>query len=171
AAPVAHHSGTAVPGGQGHRGEGGAGPRERGAGTDRSRQGRIRRPPMRDRYGSARRAGASWGAGPGRVSAGVRPFGVGGSAPAPPPADSGRVTHAQLRAAAASDPVAFRAFWKIYGMTCLPDEVYTDPHVVACTRQAIRRQEGGPTVPQPAREILLAALGSNGQSSWRLPCR
>jgi hypothetical protein len=88
---------------------------------------------------------------------------------AAPPADSGRVTYAQLRAAAASDPVAFRAFWKIYGMTCLPDEVYADPHLVARTRQAIRQQTSGPPVPQPAREILLAALGSNGQSSWRLP--
>jgi len=55
--------------------------------------------------------------------------------PAPPPADSGRITYAQLRVAAASDPAAFRAFWKIYGMTCLPDEVYTDPHLVARTRR------------------------------------
>jgi len=124
---------------------------------------------MRDRYGSARRAEASWCASQCWYSSVVRHSVFGAPEPAPPPADSGRVTHAQLRAAAASDPVAFRAFWKIYGMTCLPDEVYTDPHVVACTRQAIRRQEGGPTVPQPAREILLAALGSNGQSSWRLP--
>jgi 2-polyprenyl-6-methoxyphenol hydroxylase-like FAD-dependent oxidoreductase len=71
--------------------------------------------------------------------------------PAAPPADSGRVTYAQLRAAAASDPVAFRAFWKIYGMTCLPDEVYADPHLAACTRQAIRQQSSGPQVPLPAR--------------------
>jgi hypothetical protein len=89
--------------------------------------------------------------------------------PAPPPADSGRITYAQLRVAAASDPAAFRAFWKIYGMTCLPDEVYTDPHLVACTRRAARQQSGGPPVPEPPREMLLAALGGNGQSSWGRP--
>jgi hypothetical protein len=54
-------------------------------------------------------------------------------------------------------------------MTCPPDEVYSDANVVACTRQAIGQQGGGPPVPQPAREILLAALGGNGQSSLRLP--
>jgi hypothetical protein len=73
----------------------------------------------------------------------------------------------QLCMAASSDPVAFRAFWKIYGMTCLPDEVYTDPHVVACTRRATRHQRSAPPVPEPARERLLAAL--NGQSSWGRP--
>lgn len=87
--------------------------------------------------------------------------------PAPPATDPGRVTYAELRSAASSDPVAFRAFWQIYGMTCLPDEVYTDPRVVACTRSAIRDQRGGAPVPQPARERLLAAL--NGQSSRGRP--
>ena len=89
--------------------------------------------------------------------------------PARPPAGSGRITHAELRAAAAADPVAFRAFWKIYGMTCVPDEVYTDPHVVACTRSAVRQHSGAPPVPGPSREMVLAALGGNGQSSWGRP--
>ena len=89
--------------------------------------------------------------------------------PARPPAGSGRITYAELRAAAAADPVAFRAFWKIYGMTCVPDEVYTDPHVVACTRRAAREQSGAPPVPEPPREMVLAALGGNGQSSWGRP--
>ena len=36
----------------------------------------------------------------------------GAPSPAPPPEPRDRVTYAQLRTAAASDPVAFRAFWK-----------------------------------------------------------
>ena len=89
--------------------------------------------------------------------------------PALPPGDSGRITYAQLRAAAAADPVAFRAFWMIYGMTCVPDEVYTDPHVVACTRRAARQDSGAAPVPEPPREMVLAALGGNVQSSWGRP--
>lgn len=54
-------------------------------------------------------------------------------------------------------------------MTCLPDEVYTDPHVVACTRWAAREHGGAPSVPEPPREMVLAALGGNGQSSWGRP--
>ena len=82
-------------------------------------------------------------------------------APAPDhgPADSARVTHAQLRAAAAFDATAFRAFWKIMGMLCLPVEVYTDPQVVARTREVLEHRGVGPPVAQPTREVLLAALG------------
>jgi hypothetical protein len=57
-------------------------------------------------------------------------------------------------------------------MTCLPDEVYTDPHVVACTRRAARGHGGAPPVPEPPREMremVLAALGGNGQNSWGRP--
>jgi hypothetical protein len=78
-------------------------------------------------------------------------------APAPPAAD-GRVSYPQLRAAASYDPVAFRAFWTINGMICPPEEVYTDPLVVACTRAALSRHGSGPPVAQPTRQQLLAAL-------------
>jgi hypothetical protein len=57
------------------------------------------------------------------------------------------------------DPVAFRAFWTINGMLCPPEEVYTDPHVVACTREALSRAAGSPAA-QPTRQQLLAALSS-----------
>ncbi len=78
--------------------------------------------------------------------------------PPPPPVIPGRVSYAQLRAAASFDPAAFRAFWKIMGMTCPPDQVYADPQVVARTREAIRRPGTGPPVAQPTRGQLLAAL-------------
>ncbi len=78
---------------------------------------------------------------------------------APPPEAPGRVGYPQLRVAACYDPVAFRAFWKINGMTCPPEEVYTDPHVVACTRDALSQHGSGPPADQPTREQLLAALG------------
>ncbi len=81
---------------------------------------------------------------------------------APPPEQapvvSERVSYAQLRTAASFDPAAFRAFWKIMGMICSPEEVYTDPHVVACTLEVLRRRGSGPTMAQPTRELLLAAL-------------
>jgi hypothetical protein len=49
-------------------------------------------------------------------------------APPPPPSETpGRVTYPQLRVAASYDPTAFRAFWKINGMVCPPEQVYTDP--------------------------------------------
>jgi hypothetical protein len=91
-------------------------------------------------------------------------FGAPAPAPAPAPdadaarAGPGRVTFAQLRTAARSDPVAFRAFWKIMGMIGLPDEVYADPDVVAATRKVLRHRRGGPPMAQPTREQLLAAL-------------
>ncbi len=67
----------------------------------------------------------------------------------PPPATEDRVSYPQLRVAACYDPVAFRAFWKINGMICPPEEVYTDPHVIACTREAISQHGSGPPVAQP----------------------
>jgi 2-polyprenyl-6-methoxyphenol hydroxylase-like FAD-dependent oxidoreductase len=75
-----------------------------------------------------------------------------------PPAAADRVSYPQLRVAGCYDPVAFRAFWKINGMVCPPDEVYTDPHVVACTREVLGRYGSGPPVVQPTRAQLLAAL-------------
>jgi hypothetical protein len=80
--------------------------------------------------------------------------------PVPPSAEPRRVSYAQLRAAALTDPVVFRAFWKIYAMTCLPEDVYTDPQVVACTRQALRQDGSGPPAAAPSRESVLAALAS-----------
>jgi hypothetical protein len=80
-------------------------------------------------------------------------------APAPRPAAAAdRVSYPQLRAAGCYDPVAFRAFWTINGMLCPPEEVYTDPYVVACTREALSRADGRPSAAQPTREQLLAAL-------------
>jgi hypothetical protein len=73
------------------------------------------------------------------------------------PETPGRVSYPQLRVAASYDPAAFRAFWKINGMVCPPEQVYTDPDVVACTRETLR-QHGGPPAAQPTRTQLLAAL-------------
>jgi hypothetical protein len=64
----------------------------------------------------------------------------------------------QLRAAASYHPTAFRAFWQINGMVCPPEGVYTDPHVIACARQALSQHGSGPPVAQPTRDQLLAAL-------------
>lgn len=79
-------------------------------------------------------------------------------APDPPPAVSDRVTYAQLRTAALFDPAAFRAFWQIWGMVRRPDKVYTDADVVARTQEILRHHGSGPSMAQPTREQLLAAL-------------
>ena len=70
----------------------------------------------------------------------------------------GRVTYSQLRVAASYDPAAFRAFWKINGMACPPDDLYTDPYVVANTRETLRRHGAAPPVAKPTRKQLLTAL-------------
>ena len=80
--------------------------------------------------------------------------------PALPPAISDRVTFAQLRTAALFDPAAFRAFWKIMGMISRPDDVYRDPDIVARTREVLHHHGSGPSMAQPTREQLLAALAS-----------
>ena len=79
-------------------------------------------------------------------------------APDPPPVMPDRVTYAQLRAAALFDPTAFRALWSLFGMIRHPDEVYTDPQVVASTHEAVRHHGSGPALAQPSRAQLLAAL-------------
>ena len=80
-------------------------------------------------------------------------------APQPPAAaGDGRVSYPQLRVAGCYDPTAFRAFWQINGMVCPPGDVYTDPDVVARTREALSRYGSGPPVAQPTRDQLLAAL-------------
>jgi 2-polyprenyl-6-methoxyphenol hydroxylase-like FAD-dependent oxidoreductase len=75
-------------------------------------------------------------------------FGYPAPAPAPSPAVSGRVSNAQLRAAAPFDPVLFRAYWKLLGMLCHPAEIYHDPEVVARTDEILRRDG---TRPQSAQ--------------------
>jgi 2-polyprenyl-6-methoxyphenol hydroxylase-like FAD-dependent oxidoreductase len=84
---------------------------------------------------------------------------ISGGPPSHAPDTADRVTYAQLRNAAPFDPTVFRAFWKVMGMVCLPDTVYTDPTIVARTRDVIRSRGGGPPIAQPTREQLLTALG------------
>lgn len=76
-----------------------------------------------------------------------------------PPRDAGRVSYAELRTAMPYDPVAFRAFWKIMGMQALPDEIYTDPEVIASTRKTLATPGAIPPPAQPTREELETALG------------
>lgn len=101
----------------------------------------------------------------------------GGPAPEPPAdpcpgAGDGRIGYHQVRAAAAFDPVVFRAFWRVQGMIATPGEVYTDPEVVARTREVLRNPSGNPSASpsaspsagapadQPSREQLRAALAT-----------
>jgi len=79
-------------------------------------------------------------------------------APAPAGGPDRRVSFAELRAAAAFDAVAFRGFWNVMGMLCPPDEVYTDPQIVAYTRAANRVHGTSSPIAQPDRATLLAAL-------------
>jgi hypothetical protein len=79
-------------------------------------------------------------------------------APEPPPANSDRITIAQLRGAALFDPTAFRGLSRIMGTLCPPDDVYTDPDVVAATQETLRRHGNVSWVDQPTREQLVAAL-------------
>jgi hypothetical protein len=80
------------------------------------------------------------------------------SRPDPPTVDSHRVTYAQLRSAAPYDPTSFRAFWKIQGMLQKPDDVYTDQHVVASTQAVLNEVRAVPSMVEPTRDQLLAAL-------------
>jgi hypothetical protein len=43
-------------------------------------------------------------------------------------------------------------------MVCPPDQVYTDPDVIARTLETLRRHGTAPPAAQPAREQLLTAL-------------
>jgi hypothetical protein len=76
------------------------------------------------------------------------------------PPGSSRDLNTALRTAAMFDPGLFRAFWRLYGMLEKPNRVYTDPAVVACTRQTLRQLDASPAIPQPSREQLVAALTS-----------
>jgi 2-polyprenyl-6-methoxyphenol hydroxylase-like FAD-dependent oxidoreductase len=88
-------------------------------------------------------------------------------APIPPAVDPDRVSFSELRTAAMFDPGVFRAFWRFYGMLEKPDRVYTDPAVVACTRQALRQLEATAAIAQPSQEQLVAALTSQTASKAR----
>ena len=43
-------------------------------------------------------------------------------------------------------------------MICPPEKLYTDPDVVACTRETLRQHRSEAPVEQPTRGQLLAAL-------------
>jgi hypothetical protein len=79
-------------------------------------------------------------------------------------ASSDRVTFAQLRTAAQFDPAAFRALWRIMGMIGRPGEIYTDPQIVARTHEILREHVSDPSIVQPSRERVLAALNLEGIS-------
>lgn len=68
----------------------------------------------------------------------------------PPALNFDRVTYAQLHAAAQFDPAAVRAFWKVMGMICQPDEVYTDQQVVATTHEVLQHHGSGPAMALPS---------------------
>src|SRR5580658_2211619 len=69
-----------------------------------------------------------------------------------------RVTFAALRAAMPFDAIVFRAFWRVMGMLARPDDVYTDPDVVARTRDVLRSLDTATAMTQPTRAELEAAL-------------
>jgi len=75
------------------------------------------------------------------------------------PQGPGRVSYAEVRTAMPFDPVAFRAFWRIMGMQGLPEEIYTDPEVIASTRRVLATPGAVPPPVQPTRDELEAALG------------
>ena len=47
-----------------------------------------------------------------------------------------------------------------------PEEIYTDPHIVARTHEILREHVSGPSIVQASRESVLAALTlKDGQPS------
>ena len=93
----------------------------------------------------------------GRRLAELRHTLFGAPAPVSTPLED-RVTFAALRAAMPFDPIVFRAFWRVMGMLAQPEEVYTDPDVVARTQDVLRSLDPAPPTPQPTRAQLEAAL-------------
>jgi hypothetical protein len=81
----------------------------------------------------------------------------GAPAPETTPLDD-RVTFATLRAAMPFDAIVFRAFWRMLGMLSQPGDVYSDPDVVAHTQDVLRSLGTAPTMTQPTRAELEAAL-------------
>lgn len=78
--------------------------------------------------------------------------------PEPEPLAADRVGYWQVRAAAPFDPVVFRAFWKVMGMTAIPGEVYADPEVIARTQDILGKHEAAPAADLPHRAQVLAAF-------------
>lgn len=70
----------------------------------------------------------------------------------------GRVNYWQVRAAMPFDPVAFRGFWRIMGMVSAPEEVYSDPAVVAATQNVLAQKPVADALEQPSRQQLMTAL-------------
>ncbi|MFC5948712.1 FAD-dependent oxidoreductase [Pseudonocardia lutea] len=86
------------------------------------------------------------------------------AAPAAPPApapSAGRVGFDELSAAALFDPALFRTATSVRGMLARPEDVYTDPAVVARVRavQAAHRS-GVPAPAQPDPDRLAKALAA-----------
>jgi 2-polyprenyl-6-methoxyphenol hydroxylase-like FAD-dependent oxidoreductase len=81
-----------------------------------------------------------------------------GPAPEAVSPDSHRITFDQLRAASMYDAFAFRSFWKVMGMMSKPEDVYKDPQVVSHTHRALAQYGAGPSITQPTRDQLHAAL-------------
>jgi hypothetical protein len=75
-----------------------------------------------------------------------------------PAASPDRVTYAEVRGAAQFDATAFRALWRIHAMAHKPSEIYSDPGVIACTREALVQNRGRPAFAQPTSRQLTIAL-------------
>jgi hypothetical protein len=84
---------------------------------------------------------------------------LGAPPPATPPPAAGRVTFMQLRAASQIDPLVFRAVVRTMGMVGRPTDIYEDPDLVARV-QAVLADGNPPTMPQPTRDELEAALST-----------
>jgi hypothetical protein len=78
--------------------------------------------------------------------------------PRPKRPQPNRVDFAQLRAAAAVDPVVFRALFRLLGMLNLPETVYRDAEVVSRVHLVLNAPGGLPPAPQPSRADLARAL-------------
>ena len=75
--------------------------------------------------------------------------------PAPESPDApDRVSYAEVRTAMPYDPVAFRAFWRVMGMQGLPEEIYTDPEVIASTRRVLATPGAVPPLVRPPATSL-----------------
>jgi hypothetical protein len=53
---------------------------------------------------------------------------------------------------------AHQKSWRVVGLLAKPDDVYTDPDVVAHTQDVLRSLDTAPTMTQPTRAELEAAL-------------